>query len=218
MRIRASLSIAALLVLTMAGSARAQGDRQGARQLRRRADLHFWRPRRALLDGMGTGGRRDIRRESSHRDSVRVRVPVVPGEGRDRHQAGRFSANHQTHQLAFNMIANLTNPDSAVSFYVTAGPGMYNRKVEITEYEGNGIICDPWYYVCGTYPIESSSVRAAAGTSASTWAPASACRSARDCSSTSRRATTRSGDRKSFHQRAFRRYDDHRRRTVSTFR
>ena len=70
-------------------------------------------------------------------------------------QAGKFSANHQTHQLAFNMIAKLTKPDSPVTFYITAGPGMYNRKVEITEYEGNGIICDPWYYVCGTYPIES---------------------------------------------------------------
>ena len=32
---------------------------------------------------------------------------------------------------------------------------MYHRKVEITEYEGSGIICDPWYYVCGSYPIES---------------------------------------------------------------
>ena len=30
---------------------------------------------------------------------------------------------------------------------------MYNRKVEITEYVGNGIICDPFWYVCGAYPI-----------------------------------------------------------------
>ena len=80
---------------------------------------------------------------------------MVPGEGWIDIQAGKFSANHQTHQLAFNMVAKLTNPDSPVSFYITAGPGMYNRKVEITEYEGNGVICDPWYYVCGTYPIES---------------------------------------------------------------
>ena len=70
-------------------------------------------------------------------------------------QAGRFSANHQTHELSFNMIANLTQPDSPVRFYVAAGPGMYNRKVEITEYIGNGVICDPYYYVCGTYPVEA---------------------------------------------------------------
>ena len=70
-------------------------------------------------------------------------------------QAGRFSANHQTHQLSFNMIANLTRPDSPVRFYVAAGPGMYNRKVEITEYVGSGIICDPYFYICGTYPIDA---------------------------------------------------------------
>jgi opacity protein-like surface antigen len=69
--------------------------------------------------------------------------------------AGRFSANHQTHELSFNMIANLTQPDSPVRFYVAAGPGMYNRKVEITEYIGNGVICDPYYYICGTYPIDA---------------------------------------------------------------
>ena len=54
-----------------------------------------------------------------------------------------FSANHQTHQLAFNMIANLTAPDSPVRGYIIAGPGVYNRKVEITEYVGTGVICDP---------------------------------------------------------------------------
>ena len=32
---------------------------------------------------------------------------------------------------------------------------MYNREIEITEYEGNGIVCDPWFYICGSYPIES---------------------------------------------------------------
>jgi opacity protein-like surface antigen len=68
--------------------------------------------------------------------------------------ATRFSANHQTHQLAFNLVANLTPPGSAVRPYLIGGPGTYYRKVEITEYVGNGVVCDPWYYVCGTYPIE----------------------------------------------------------------
>ena len=40
-------------------------------------------------------------------------------------------------------------------FYIAAGPGMYNRKVEITRYAGTGVVCDPWYYVCGTYPVEA---------------------------------------------------------------
>ena len=37
--------------------------------------------------------------------------------------AGRFSANHQTHELSFNFIGNLTPPDSPVRFYIAAGPG-----------------------------------------------------------------------------------------------
>ena len=32
---------------------------------------------------------------------------------------------------------------------------MYYRKVEITRYAGTGVVCDPWYYVCGTYPVEA---------------------------------------------------------------
>ncbi len=67
--------------------------------------------------------------------------------------ATRFSANHQTHQLDFNLVGNLAGPDSAVRPYVVAGPGAYYRKVEITEYVGTGVICDPYWYICGTYPI-----------------------------------------------------------------
>jgi hypothetical protein len=67
--------------------------------------------------------------------------------------ASSFSANHQTNQLDFNIVANLAH--SPVRTYVIAGPGMYHRKVEITEYVGNGVICDPYWYVCGTYPIEA---------------------------------------------------------------
>ena len=155
MRIRASLSIAALLVLTMAGSARAQDDR--------RVHVNFGGGPTFIFGDLGE------RFSTGWGPAVGVTFDVNPRIGvqfeyayrwfqvKDEIdiQAGKFSANHQTHQLAFNMVANLTNPDSPVSFYVTAGPGMYNRKVEITEYEGNGIICDPWYYICGTYPIES---------------------------------------------------------------
>ena len=34
-------------------------------------------------------------------------------------------------------------------------PAPIYRKVEITKYEGSGVICDPYWYVCGTYPVNS---------------------------------------------------------------
>jgi opacity protein-like surface antigen len=68
---------------------------------------------------------------------------------------GLLDANHQTHQLDFNLIANLTSPDSPVRAYIVGGPGSYYRKVEITRYAGTGVICDPYYYVCGAYPVEA---------------------------------------------------------------
>jgi hypothetical protein len=67
--------------------------------------------------------------------------------------ATRFSANHNVHQLDFNAIWNITRPGTAVRPYVVAGPGFYHRSVEITEYVGNGVICDPYWYVCGVYPV-----------------------------------------------------------------
>ena len=51
--------------------------------------------------------------------------------------------------FAAYVIGSMAPAGSAVRPYITAGPGFYNRKVEITEYVGNGVICDPWYYVCG---------------------------------------------------------------------
>jgi hypothetical protein len=65
--------------------------------------------------------------------------------------ATKFSANHQTQQLDFNLVANLTRPNSPVRVYAVAGPGAYYRKVEITEYVGTGVICG--WYVCGAYPV-----------------------------------------------------------------
>ncbi len=75
-----------------------------------------------------------------------------------------FSAKHQTHQLDFNVVVNLSVPRSRpivihgsarpgidVRPYLVAGPGMYHRSVEITRYVGSGVICDPYWYVCDTY-------------------------------------------------------------------
>jgi hypothetical protein len=69
--------------------------------------------------------------------------------------ATSFAANHQTNQLDFNIVANVTKPDSPVRGYIVAGPGAYYRSVAITQYVGTGVICNPWYYVCGTYPVSS---------------------------------------------------------------
>jgi opacity protein-like surface antigen len=68
---------------------------------------------------------------------------------------GSFTAYHDTHQIAFNMIFNVTPADSRARVYIVAGPGAYYRKVTVTKYEGTGIVCDPYWYICGTYPIES---------------------------------------------------------------
>jgi opacity protein-like surface antigen len=70
-------------------------------------------------------------------------------------QGGRLDAYHSMHQLTFNATADLTPRDAAIRPYVVAGPGMYYRSVSVTAYTGTGVICDPWYYVCGTYPIET---------------------------------------------------------------
>ncbi len=68
--------------------------------------------------------------------------------------ATEFDANHTTHQLDFNLVMSAAGPDSAVRPYFVAGPGAYYRSVEITKYVGTGVICDPFWYVCGTYPVD----------------------------------------------------------------
>jgi opacity protein-like surface antigen len=68
--------------------------------------------------------------------------------------AGSYDANHRTSQLDFNFIANLAARESRVRPFLVVGPGAYERQVEITEYVGSGIVCDPWLYLCGDYPVE----------------------------------------------------------------
>jgi hypothetical protein len=66
---------------------------------------------------------------------------------------GRISANHQTHQLAFDMIGTVTPPESKVRVYGIGGPGAYYRSANITAYTGTGVVCDPFWYICGAYPV-----------------------------------------------------------------
>src|SRR4029453_3726463 len=158
MRIGASCWIGVLLVLTMAGSARALSDRRVHVNFGGGPTFNFGELGERFSTGWGpaVGVTFDVHPRIGVQFEYAYRWFQVKDEIDI--QAGKFSANHQTHQLAFNVIAkdkNRDNPERPGRVYVPAGPGMYNRKVEITEYEGNGVICDPWYYVCGTYPIES---------------------------------------------------------------
>jgi len=66
-----------------------------------------------------------------------------------------LTAHHDTHQIAVNFIYNVTPADARVRVYAVAGPGAYYRKITVTKYEGTGVVCDPYWYICGTYPIES---------------------------------------------------------------
>ena len=68
--------------------------------------------------------------------------------------ATSLDASHKVHQLDFNLRYTFTQQGAPVRVYGIAGPGMYHRSVEITQYVGNGVICDPYWYVCGVYPIE----------------------------------------------------------------
>jgi len=66
---------------------------------------------------------------------------------------GSYTGYHDTHQLAFDLVYNITPSDSRVRVYALGGGGAYYRTLTITEYIGSGIVCDPYWYVCGTYPI-----------------------------------------------------------------
>jgi hypothetical protein len=67
--------------------------------------------------------------------------------------ATTLDANQTMQQLDFNFVGNFARPGSAIRPYGIVGPGLYYRQVEITQYVGSGVICDPWYYVCGAYPV-----------------------------------------------------------------
>ena len=155
MRIGASVSIGVFLLLAVAGSAHAQDDRRWHVNFGGGPTFVYGDIGERFSTGWGPAV--GVTVDASPRVGVQFEYAYRWFQVKDEIDitAGRFSANHQTHQLAFNVETRLTPADSAVRVYLTAGPGMYYRKVQITEYEGNGIICDPWLYVCGSYPIES---------------------------------------------------------------
>jgi hypothetical protein len=66
---------------------------------------------------------------------------------------GAFTGYHDTHQLAGNIVYNINGRGARIRVYALAGVGAYYRNATITEYLGSGIVCDPWWYICGTYPV-----------------------------------------------------------------
>ena len=97
-----------------------------------------WRAH-VLLGILGTSsGPGGVRRSAS-----RLKAPTTGSDSRSIHAyrwfdvkddlpigATRFAANHQTHQLDFNLVLNMTPPESRVRVYAAAGPGAYYRQVE----------------------------------------------------------------------------------------
>jgi len=151
------LALGVAMVTLTSGVARAQGDKRihvnlGGGPTFNMGDIgdHFstgWGPAVGVTLDM-PNHRTAFQVEYAYRYFRLNESYVVPG-------ATQFGANHQTHQIDFNYIANLTRPGSGIRGYVLAGPGLYYRKVDITQYVGTGIICDPFWYVCGAYPVEA---------------------------------------------------------------
>ncbi len=58
-----------------------------------------------------------------------------------------------------NVIYNVV-PARPFGVYVLGGPGIYHRRVEITQFAGVGFVpyCDPWLFICYTTPVEIDQV------------------------------------------------------------
>ena len=67
---------------------------------------------------------------------------------------GTIESNHQIHAGTFNLVVRSAS-GGAVNGYVLAGPGVYNRKVQLTSPSvGFASVCDPYWLVC--YPTAVS--------------------------------------------------------------
>ncbi|RKH10393.1 hypothetical protein D7V97_13930 [Corallococcus sp. CA053C] len=75
--------------------------------------------------------------------SYSIQADVLTGSGVD--------GNHYMQYGSLNAVWNVI-PHSPLGFYFIAGPGLYHRKVELTQLGGVATVpyCDPWLYYCGT--------------------------------------------------------------------
>jgi hypothetical protein len=81
-------------------------------------------------------------------------ITVTPGPGTGVGSNQLIEANHQIHNLSFNLVytpTNLSGSDSPVGAYVLGGGGWYHRTIQLTSPAvGYTTICDPYWLVC--YP------------------------------------------------------------------
>jgi opacity protein-like surface antigen len=61
------------------------------------------------------------------------------------------------HSMQYGDLNALYNvlPAHPIGVYVLGGPGVYHRRVEITQFAGVGVApyCDPWLFVCYSTPV-----------------------------------------------------------------
>jgi len=57
--------------------------------------------------------------------------------------------HHSMQYGDLNVVYNVVRP-RPFGVYVLGGPGIYHRRVEITQFAGVGVVpyCDPWLYIC----------------------------------------------------------------------
>ncbi|MBZ4397558.1 outer membrane beta-barrel protein [Myxococcus sp. MISCRS1] len=83
-----------------------------------------------------------LRAEYQYSD-YNLKSDVLPDE--------RVSGDHIMQYGDLNLFLGLLS-GRRLGLYVTAGPGLYYRKVELTQFAGTGLVpvCDPYFFTCYT--------------------------------------------------------------------
>lgn len=76
----------------------------------------------------------------------RIQSTVLNSSGAD----GHHSMQYGDLNAVFKVF-----PSRPVGLYVLGGPGLYYRRVEITQFAGTALVpyCDPWLFICYTTPV-----------------------------------------------------------------
>ncbi|MFL5355070.1 outer membrane beta-barrel protein [Archangium sp.] len=73
--------------------------------------------------------------------------------------AAGVNGNHSMQYGDLNAVFNVL-PARPFGIYLLGGPGVYHRRVEITEFAGVATVpyCDPWLYICYSTPVAVDAV------------------------------------------------------------
>ncbi|MBZ4420203.1 outer membrane beta-barrel protein [Myxococcus sp. RHSTA-1-4] len=73
--------------------------------------------------------------------------------------ATSVEGDHYMQYGTLNAVVNLL-PRSPLGIYLIGGPGLYYRKVEVSQFAGTAVVpyCDPWLYYCTTSVVPVSEV------------------------------------------------------------